>query len=152
MKKIKIKKKLNINERLTPEINTVAIQLPISKIDCPRSGWSIKRIITEVNKRKLNKYLILEFWNLFKVNILTVAKIKNGFRSSIGWSLKKYKSNHLLAPFTSIPIIGTRKSRIKNNIKNGTIVFFNKEVSTAEIINIMKRASTVKIRCFEKKK
>ena len=39
--------------RLTPEINTVAIQLPINNIDCPRSGWSIKRIITDESKRKL---------------------------------------------------------------------------------------------------
>ena len=63
---------------LTPETKTVAIQLPVSKIDCPRSGWSIKRIITETSKRKLNKYLTWEFFNLSKVNILTVTKIKKG--------------------------------------------------------------------------
>ena len=111
---IKIIKKLKIYIKLTPETNTVAIQLPISKIDCPRSGWSIKRIITEDNKRKLNKYLIWEFFNLFKVNILTVAKIKKGFKSSIGCNLNKYKSNHLLAPLTSTPIIGTKINNIKN--------------------------------------
>ena len=91
---------------LTPETKTVAIQLPVSKIDCPRSGWSIKRIITETSKRKLNKYLAWEFFNFSKVNILTVAKIKKGFKSSIGCSLNRYKSNHLLAPLTSTPIIG----------------------------------------------
>ena len=38
IKMIKIIKKLRIYIKLTPEINTVAVQLPISKIDCPRSG------------------------------------------------------------------------------------------------------------------
>ena len=74
---------------LTPETKTVAIQVPISKIDCPKSGCSIKRIITEDNKRKLNKYFVWEFSNLFKVNILTVANIKKGFKSSMGCNLKK---------------------------------------------------------------
>ena len=138
--------------KLTPETNTVAIQLPISKIDCPRSGWSIKRIITEHNKRKLNKYLIWEFFNLFKVNILTVAKIKKGFKSSIGCNLNRYKFNHLLAPLTSTPIIGTKINNRKNIIKSGITIFFNKEVSSAEITNIMKIASIVKAKCFEKKK
>ena len=138
--------------RLTNETNTVAIQLPISKIDCPRSGWSIKRIITEHNKRKLNKYLIWEFCNLFKVNILTVAKIKKGFKSSIGCNLNIYKSNHLLAPLTSTPIMGTKINNRKDSIKNGTTIFFSNNVSIAEITNIIKRANIVKIRCFEKKK
>ena len=40
--------------------------------------------------------------------------IKNGFKSSIGCSLKKYISNHLLAPLTSTPIIGTKISNIKS--------------------------------------
>ena len=40
-KKLNVKK-IIIYTRLTPETNTVAIQLPVSKIDCPRSGWSIK--------------------------------------------------------------------------------------------------------------
>ena len=138
--------------RLTNETNTVAIQLPISKIDCPRSGWSIKRIITETNKRKLNKYLIWEFFNLSKVNILTVAKIKKGFKSSIGCNLNRYKFNHLLAPLTSTPIMGTKINNRKDIIKNGITIFFNNEVSIAEIINIIRRANTVKIKCFEKKK
>ena len=130
----------------------MAVQLPMSKIDCPRSGWSIKRIITAVNKRKLNKYFIWEFLNWFKVSTLTVTKIKKGFKSSIGCNLKKYKSNHLFAPFTSIPIIGTRTNKVKNTIKIGTATFFNKEVSNAEITNIIIIASIEKIKCFEKKK
>ena len=45
----------------------------------------------EVNK--LNKYLIWEFFNWSEVNILTVARIKKGFKSSIGCNLNKYKFN-----------------------------------------------------------
>ena len=120
---MKIIKKLKIYTKLTPETNTVATQVPVSKIDCPRSGWSIKRIITEANKRKLNKYFIWEFFNLSKVNILTVAKMKKGFRSSIGCSLNRYKSNHLLAPLTSTPIIGTKINNKKNIIKSVSFFF-----------------------------
>ena len=145
-------KKLKIYIRLTPETNTVAIQLPVSKIVCPRSGWSIKRMITETSKRKLNKYLIWELFNLFKVNILTVARIKKGFKSSIGWNLNRYKSNHLLDPLTSIPIIGTKINSRKDIMKNGMVIFLSNEVSIAEMDNIIKRAKKVKIKCFEKKK
>ena len=79
-------------------------------------------------------------------------KIKKGFKSSIGCNLNRYKSNHLLAPFTSTPIIGTKINNRKENIKNGTTVFLSTDVSRAEIINIIERANTVKIKCFEKKK
>ena len=136
--------------KLIPETNTVAIQLPISNIDCPKSGWSIKRIITEVNNKKQSKYFILESLKLFKVSIFTVVSIKNGFKSSIGCNLKKYISSHLLAPLTSTPIIGTKISDIKNIIKKGITIFFNKEVSIAEIINMIKRANVVNAKCFEK--
>ena len=137
---------------LNPDIKIVEIHADTINIDCPRSGWSIKRIITETNKRKLNKYLIWEFFNLSKVNILTVAKIKKGFKSSIGCNLNRYKFNHLLAPLTSTPIMGTKINNRKDIIKNGITIFFNNEVSIAEIINIIRRANTVKIKCFEKKK
>ena len=147
-----IAKKLNIYIKLTPETNTVAIQLPINKIDCPKSGWSIKRIITEDNNKKLNKYFILKFFILSEVSILTVVRIKNGFNNSMGFSLKKYMSNHLFEPYTSTPIIGTKISKIKKITKRGTTILFNKKVSSADIINIIDRANKVKTRCFEKKK
>ena len=35
-----------------PEIKTVAIQLPINNIDCPKSGWSINNNITELKSIK----------------------------------------------------------------------------------------------------
>ena len=53
---------------------------------------------------------------------------------------------------TSTPIMGTKINNIKKSIKKGTIIFFNMEVSNAENTNIIKKANTVKIRCFEKKK
>ena len=138
--------------RFTPEINTVAIQLPINKIDCPRSGWSIKRIITEDKRKKLKKYLTWEFWNLPSDSIWTVAKIKKGFSGSIGCNLKKLKSNHLLAPFTSTPIIGTKINNKKNKENRGIASLLSKDVSIAEIKNIIHKAKNVNIRCFEKKK
>ena len=78
--------------------------------------------------------------------------MKKGFRSSMGCSLNRYKSNHLLAPIVSTPIMGTKINNRKDSIKNGTTIFFSNNVSIAEITNIIKRANTVKIRCFEKKK
>jgi len=78
--------------------------------------------------------------------------MKKGFKSSIGCSLNRYKSSHLFAPLTSTPIIGTKINNRKDVIKSGIVIFFNSEVSIAEMTNIIKRANTVKIKCFEKKK
>ena len=66
--------------------------------------------------------------------------IKNGFNNSIGWNLgKKYKSIHLLDPFTSIPIIGTKNNEIKEikksiieNLNNWSVLMEEK----IKIINI----------------
>ena len=35
-------------------MKTVEIQTPLNNIDCPMSGWSIRRIITEHNNKKLD--------------------------------------------------------------------------------------------------
>ena len=43
------------------------------------------------------------FLNLFELIILAITKIKKGFINSIGWKLKKYKFNHLFAPFPTNP-------------------------------------------------
>ena len=56
LKDKKTEKKLKINSKLTPDINTIAPQLKTNKIDCPRSGWSIRRIMTEIKSKKLNIY------------------------------------------------------------------------------------------------
>ena len=37
-------------------MKTVAAQLIINKIDCPKSGWSIRSIITELKRIKLKTY------------------------------------------------------------------------------------------------
>ena len=74
---------------LTPDTNTVATQLPINNIDWPKSGWSIKRIIIEDKSKKLSKYFTWELCNFSRVIIFADAKIKNGFKSSIGCNLNK---------------------------------------------------------------
>ena len=70
----------------------------------------------------------------------------------MGCSLNNLKSNHLLAPLTSTPIMGTKISNANSSIEIGTTNFFNKEDSTAENRNIIKSAKIVKNKCFEKKK
>jgi hypothetical protein len=114
-------------------MNTVNAQLLVKRIDCPKSGWSISRIIIKHKSKKLKKYLTWEFCSFSRVSIFTVINIKNGFNISIGCNLKKYKSNHRLDPFTSIPIIGTRASETKEMINNGVTSFFNNRVLIAEI-------------------
>ena len=54
----KIEKKINIKTKLNPEIKTVANQLTINNIDCPKSGWSINKIITDDKRMKLRMYFI----------------------------------------------------------------------------------------------
>ena len=63
-------------------------------------------------------------------------------------TLKKKKFNHLLAPFTSTPIMGTKINKIKDKTNKGITIFLSKEVSIAEIINIKIIAKIVKIKCF----
>ena len=113
---------------LTPAINTVNIQVPVNKIDWPKSGWSTNSIITEHKSKKLKKYFTWEFCNFSKVNIFTVINIKNGFNTSIGCNLKKYKSSQRFAPFTSTPIMGTSARNKKDIENNGIINFFNREI------------------------
>ena len=59
--------------------------------------------------------MIFKELDLFKDNICAEIKIKKGLISSIGCSLKKYKSSHLFEPLTSTPIIGT-KIKVQNII------------------------------------
>ena len=62
--------------------------------------------------------------------------------------------NNLIQYTSSWPFVEIRKllKDRKDIIKNGITIFLSNEVSIAEITNIIKRANTVKIRCFEKKK
>ena len=89
MKIKNMKVKLKIKSKLTPEINTVAPQLMTKRIVCPRSGWSINKIVTANNNKKLKKYFVCEFLKISRINIFAVTKIKKGFNNSIGCNLKK---------------------------------------------------------------
>ena len=95
-----------------PETKISDSQVTISRTDWPKSGWIIrKKTINDKikNETKCEKF---KFLNLFKLIILAIIKIKKGFINSIGWKLKKYKFNHLFAPFTSIPTNGTIANKI----------------------------------------
>ena len=66
---------------------------------------------------KLKKYLVYLLEYFSDVSIIDSMIIKNGLSISIGWNLgKKNISNHLLEPFISTPIIGT-KIKAQNIIK-----------------------------------
>ena len=67
-------------------------------------------------------------------------------------AIKKVKSNHRLAPFTSTPIIGTRAKEIKDSIKSGNTTFFKRLVLSADKKIIITNANKANIRCLEKKK
>ena len=86
------------------------------------------------------------------MSILTVIKMNNGFNISTGCKLKKYRFNHLLAPFASTPIIGTIAKKIKEITKAGKTSFINTSVLINEIIIIVDIAKTAKIKCLVKKK
>ena len=70
-----------------------------------------------IKVKKYLKIMFLYFW-LHKIKLINI--IKNGLTNSIGWNLgKKYKSIHLLDPFTSMPIRGTdikKTNEIKKTI------------------------------------
>ena len=51
-----------------------------------------------------------------EVRIFATKRTKKGFINSTGWKFKPKKANHLFAPFTSMPIIGTKKS-VRKKIK-----------------------------------
>ena len=109
-------------------------------------------MITKDNNKKLKRYFKLLFFIFSSVRTFTVVKIKKGFNNSIGWSLKKWRSNHLLAPLTSTPTKGTKNKQTKDTKNKGIIILFNSEVSITEIIIIIPKEKIVKTKCFEKKK
>ena len=94
--------------------------------------------------------MLVYFW-LLKIELKKI--IKKGLTNSIGWNLgNKYKSIHLLDPFTSTPIIGTNikktndnKKITKDNLKSFS--WFKEE--RKKIIIIPKK---INIRCLKKNK
>ena len=98
------------------KINITQVKL-ISKV-CPKSGCKTNnKIIEDVNKKEI-KNLVVKL-NNFSLEIISASiTIKKGLISSTGCNLgKKIKSNHLVDPFTSIPIKGTNNNKIKDNKK-----------------------------------
>ena len=94
------------------------------------------------------KYMLWYFW-LHKIKLINT--IKKGLTNSIGWNLgKKYKSIHLLDPFTSMPIRGTNNNNIKEKTKITTeylrSLFWSIDEKT-KITNIPKK---IKTKCLKK--
>ena len=70
------------------------------------------------NDKKDIENFIVKFEKLLFEIIKDIIIIKKGFMNSTGCNLgKKFKSNHLVDPLTSIPINGTKSSKIKENKK-----------------------------------
>ncbi len=78
--------------------------------------------------------------------------IKKGFKISIGWNLgTKGKSIHLIEPFTSIPINGTKAKNMKK-IKNKNLEIWNKLfLSIAEKVIKINIPRIIKSKCLIKK-
>ena len=108
-----------------PEVKIKIAQEKTTNKVCPISGWiTSNNEIMEI-KTVESKYLVRIF-SLLLQRIVAKITTKKGFKTSIGWNLgKKNKSIHLFDPFTSTPIIGTKK-RDKKEIKKRIIEYFNK--------------------------
>ena len=79
---------------------------------CPISGWAINskemKDIKIIDIKYLNR-----IFDLISLRIVAKIIIKKGLRISMGWNLgKKNKSIHLLEPFTSTPMNGTKNKEI----------------------------------------
>ena len=120
----------------------------MSSTDWPKSGWIIRKEIIKNKIKNETRCEKFKFLNLFALIILAIIKIKKGFINSIGWKLKKYKFNHLFAPFTSFPNRGTIANKIKEIKKPGSIVLFIKLLIIDEIKIIRPKDATVYNKCF----
>ena len=136
---------------LIPDVKIKIVQLKKTKKACPMSGWIANNNDTNNVIKKENKYLtliLLYFW-LLKTKLIKI--IKKGLTNSIGWNLgKKYKSIHLLDPFTSIPINGTRIKKINEKTKTirenlKSFSWFIEEIKKITII-----PKNIKIKCLKK--
>ena len=133
-----------------PETKISDSQVTISRTDWPKSGWIIRKKIINDKIKNETRYEKFKFLNLFKLIIWAIIKIKKGFINSIGWKLKKYKFNHLFAPFTSIPTNGTIANKIKKVKKPGSMVLFIKLLFIDEIKIIKQKDTIVYNRCLWK--
>ena len=114
IKKTKLKKNM-----LIPQIKIKTNQLKPIKRVWPISGWSIKRLDINIVNKKDKKYFKLKFEYFWEQIIILIITIKKGFTNSIGCILgNTNKSIHLLEPFISTPIIGTRNNKTNDKQKN----------------------------------
>ena len=90
------------------------------------------------------------FFSLLRIKL--IKTIKNGFTNSIGWNLgKKYKSIHLWALFTSMPIIGTRNREIRENKKMNGVILKRFSSLIRDKIKIIIIPRKTKDKCLKKK-
>ena len=136
---------------LIPDVKIKIDQLKKTKRVWPISGCIANNKATANVVKKENKYFIYIFVYFWLAKIKLIKIIKKGLTSSIGWNLgKKYMSIHLLEPFTSTPIIGTRIKKIKEikKIKIENFKSFNWFIDERKkITNIPKK---IKTRCLKK--
>ena len=136
---------------LIPEVKINIDQLNRTKIVCPISGWrdnSRATLNVTIKEKQYLKIIFSYFW-LHKIKLIKI--IKKGLTNSIGWNLgRKYKSNHLLDPLTSIPNIGTSNKKT-NEIKK-TIIEYLKSLfwSIDEKIKITVIPNIIKNKCLKK--
>ena len=114
IKKTKLKKNI-----LIPEIKIKTNQLKPIKRVWPISGWSIKRLDINIVNKEDKKYFKLKLVYFWEQIIILIITIKKGFTNSIGCILgNTNKSIHLLEPFISTPIIGTKNNKTNDKQKN----------------------------------
>ena len=106
------------NNKFIPETKiNINQQNPVNKV-CPKSGCKTNnKIIKDVNKKEIKNFVVK--LNNFSLEIIKDnIMIKKGLTNSTGCNLgKKNKSSHLVDPFTSTPIIGTKSNKINDNEK-----------------------------------
>ena len=94
-------------------------------MDWPMSGWDINNKMIGTIKNKVSKYLKYKLY-LRWFNKDASITMKNGLINSTGWNLGKNGiSNHLLDPFTSAPMNGTRNSNKNDKTKKLLIIWLN---------------------------
>ena len=153
-KKEKIKLKNNIVKKtiFIPDTKIKIDQLRKTNKVWPISGCIANNDATANVTKNDNVYLkkiFVYFW-LLKIKLIQI--IRKGLTNSIGWNLgKKFRSIHLLDPFTSIPIKGTI---IKKIIENRKIIRENFK-SLSWLIDDKKKITIVpreiNIKCLKKK-
>ena len=92
---------------------------------------------------------MINFW-LLKIKLIKI--IKKGLTNSIGWNLgKKLKSIHLLEPFTSIPINGTKIKKNNDNKKIAMEILYSFGWLIEDKKKIMIMPKKINVKCLKKK-